>query len=110
MTSTSAPGSPPGTASEILPAVAAGACRHLNEHHASEALLIVRALGGAPQARCADAVDMDATGIVFRVEEPSATRNLRVAFATAALDRHELRVRVMELHAAAVTQAASRYG
>ena len=79
--------------------VVAAVCRHMNDDHADDALLICRTLGGAPDAVRARAVDVDGDGIRFAVTEADgAERELVVAFAEPVSERAQIRVAVVALH------------
>ena len=96
------------TAADFAPDVVAAVCRHMNDDHAEDALLICRALGGAPGAVEARAVDVDATGMRFAVAEPGgATRDVVVAFPAPVSERAQIRLAVVQLYENACSAAGT---
>lgn len=84
---------------EFAPDVVAAVCRHMNDDHAAEALLICRTLGGAPEAVEVIAVDVDGTGMRFAVTgADGAGREVVVAFAEPASERAQIRLAVVGLY------------
>lgn len=77
----------------------AAICRHMNEDHRADGLLICRALAGAGDAVDAEAVGVDETGMRFRVRAADAsTREVSVEFATPVTERAQVRAAVVELY------------
>lgn len=93
------------TATTFPPDVVAAICRHMNDDHAQDSLLICRTLGGRPQATHAEAVDVDSAGMRFRVTSDGEPEELTVAFATPAAERAQVRVAVVELYERACAAA-----
>jgi hypothetical protein len=92
------------------PDVVAAVCRHMDEDHPDDALLIVRALGGAPDATAARTTGVDGAGLRFSVDEPSGSREVDVPFARRISTRPEIREQVVGLYerACAVSGAPAR--
>jgi hypothetical protein len=88
------------------PAVVAAVAQHMNGDHAADNLLIVRELGGVPEAETAVMTGMDAEGLEFATTGAhGATRTVRVAWLTVPTDRPQVRAEVVALHAAAAARA-----
>ena len=85
---------------EVVDAV----CRHMDDDHAQDALLIVRALGGRPDASAARTTSVDALGIDFEARTPDGPVQVRVPFDAPATERADLRGAVVALHARASAQ------
>lgn len=81
--------------------VVAAVCRHMNDDHAADALLIVQTLGGRPGARSAVAVGVDAAGMTFEVDGAPVP----VPFLAPAPTRPEIRVAVVALYERARAEA-----
>lgn len=87
------------TAARFAAEVVAAICRHMNDDHRADSLLICRTLGGIPDAVDASAVDVDAAGMRFRVSRTTGTAETAVVpFATPALERSQVRLAVVELY------------
>lgn len=88
------------------PDVVAAVCRHMDDDHADDGLLICRTLGGAADAVRAQARDVDGDGMVFAVTDAAgARRDVRVRFAQPVQQRAEVRRAVVELHERACAAA-----
>jgi hypothetical protein len=68
--------------------------RHMNDDHAEDALLIVRALGGRPDATAAVTTDVDGEAIYFEVDGDE----VRVPWSTTLTERAQVRVEVVKLY------------
>lgn len=90
-------------AQDIVTAV----CRHLNDDHAPDCLLIARTLGGVPAAEGAEAVGVDSGMLRLRVRTPEGTREVVVPFAAPAHERAHVRTAVVELAERARRAAAA---
>jgi hypothetical protein len=86
------------TATTFPPDVVAAICRHMNDDHAADCLLICRTLGGRPGATRAEAVDVDSHGMRFRVTTGGDEADVPVAFAAPVFERAQVRVAVVELY------------
>ena len=85
--------------------VVAAVCRHMDDDHADDALLIVRRLGGRPDATSARTTSVDGLGIDFLARTPEGELPVRVPFAEPARERADLRLAVVALHRRAAGQA-----
>lgn len=87
----------------LAPDAVAAVCRHMNDDHRADALLICQRLGGAPDAVDAETVAVDARAIHFSVRPAAGpARAVTVAFAEPVRERAQLRSAVVELHARAL--------
>jgi putative heme iron utilization protein len=91
------------------PEAVAAICRHMNDDHAAEALLICRHLGNATGSVHAEAVGVDVTAMHFRVRGPDGTSGtVRVPFAAPVGERAEVRSAVVELYERASAAAGAQ--
>ncbi|MFC5822631.1 DUF2470 domain-containing protein [Nonomuraea insulae] len=69
--------------------------RHMNDDHAEDSLIIVRGLGGRPEAESAEVSDVDAEAITFAVDggEP-----VRVPWGQTLTERAQVRKAVVMLY------------
>jgi putative heme iron utilization protein len=93
------------TATTFPPDVVAAICRHMNDDHAADSLLICRTLAARPDATHAEAVGVDSEGMRFRVTADGRPEELTVPFATPAPERAQVRVAVVELYERACAAA-----
>lgn len=94
------------TAAAFDPDVVAAVCRHMNEDHADDGLLICRSLAGSAEAVAARAVDVDATGMRFAVTEPDgSSRDVVVPFDEPVSERPQIRLAVVALYEKACAAA-----
>jgi len=70
---------------------------HMNEDHADDSLVIVRAYG-APAATAAEMIDLDTAGGTWSVTEPDGRRELAVAWLGPVVERADLRREVVALY------------
>jgi ribonuclease PH len=92
----------PGFAPDVVAAI----CRHMNDDHGADSLLICQTIGAMPTAVHAQAVDVDPSAVHFQVTQPDgSTATAMVAFATPALERAQVRVAVVELYERACAAA-----
>lgn len=99
---TGAPGRPSRSFSaEVVAAV----CRHMNDDHADDSLLICRTLGGRPTATAARAVGVDGEGMQFEVEMDGESRRTAVRFGAPVSERAQIRLAVVELYELACAAA-----
>ena len=87
------------------PDVVAAVCRHMDDDHRDDALLICRTLGGQPAATSASTVDVDTEAVHFSAQVDGAAVPVRVPFAGPVTERSQLRHAVVELHRRAVAAA-----
>ncbi|GAA3530231.1 hypothetical protein GCM10022419_006490 [Nonomuraea rosea] len=69
--------------------------RHMNDDHADDSLLIVRALGGRPEAASAVTSDVDAEAIEFTVD---GGERVRVPWGETLTERAQVRKAVVRLY------------
>ena len=93
------------------PDAVAAICRHMDEDHPEDALLIVRALGGVPDATAVRTVGVDGAGLRMAATRPDGAEvEVDVAFAAPVTERPQVRTAVVELYerACAVSGTAPR--
>jgi len=91
---------------DFAPDVVAAICRHMNEDHPEDSLLICRTLGAITDAVDASAVDVDSAAMHFDVTRADgSTERAAVRFATPALERPHVRREVVELYERACAAA-----
>ncbi|MGN9767884.1 DUF2470 domain-containing protein [Micromonospora sp. SD12] len=78
--------------------VVAAVCRHMNDDHAEDSLLICRALGGHPAATRARATGLDAEGMEFAVAVDDVEVPVRVPFAHRLTERAQVRQEVVRMY------------
>lgn len=85
---------------DVIEAVAA----HMNDDHAPDALLIVRAFGGVPKARAASVTHLDGNGVDFAVELDGMTEPVavRIPWSRPLTERPEIRREFVRLYEDAV--------
>lgn len=83
------------------PEVVQAVCRHLDDDHADDALLIARVLGGVPQATSVRTTGVDGAGLDLLAHTDEGPVPVRVPFAAPARERADLRSAVVALHARA---------
>ncbi|GAB2937634.1 DUF2470 domain-containing protein [Nonomuraea fastidiosa] len=69
--------------------------RHMNDDHAEDGLLIVRALGGRPEAASAVTTDVDAEAITFTID---GGERVRVPWGETLTERAQVRKAVVRLY------------
>lgn len=69
--------------------------RHMNDDHTDDALLIVRGLGGRPDATKAFTSDVDADAIVFTVDDGET---VKVPWGETLTERAQVRLAVVRLY------------
>ncbi|MEV4562199.1 DUF2470 domain-containing protein [Nonomuraea sp. NPDC049419] len=69
--------------------------RHMNDDHAEDGLLIVRALGGRPDAGTAVTSDVDAEAITFTID---GGERVRVPWGETLTERAQVRKAVVRLY------------
>ena len=90
----------------LSPDAVAAICRHMNEDHRDDGVLICRQLGGMPDAVDAEAVDVDTEQMRFSVRrQDGSTRQVSVPFADPVTERAQVRAAVVELHERACAAA-----
>ncbi len=86
----------------FTPEVVTQVAAHMNGDHTDDNLLIVRALGGHPEAQSARMSGMDADGIDFRATLPSGEVSVRLQWSHRLTERAQVRLEVVALHERAV--------
>ncbi|MEO3875619.1 DUF2470 domain-containing protein [Nonomuraea sp. B12E4] len=79
----------------FTPDVVAAIKRHMNDDHAEDSLIIVRALGGRPAATSAVTSDVDAEAIEFTVDDGE---RVRVPWGERLTERAQVRGAVVRLY------------
>lgn len=85
------------------PDVIAAVSRHMNDDHTGDSLVIVRALGGVPDASAARVDGLDGVGVDFVVTVDGAERTVRVPFERPLTERPEIRAEFVRLYTEAAT-------
>ena len=89
----------------FAPEVVEAVCRHMNEDHVEDSLLIVRSIGGAPDASDASMVGLDDTAAIFSATVDGATTEVRVPWSEPVTERAQIRVEVVRMYHEACTAA-----
>ena len=71
---------------------------HMNTDHPEDNLLIVRALGGIPEASGASMTGYDETGAHFEVTAPAGTSSVTVPWSEPILERGTIRREVVRMY------------
>ncbi|WP_370591205.1 DUF2470 domain-containing protein [Saccharopolyspora montiporae] len=80
---------------EVVEAVA----QHMNDDHAGDSLLIVRALGGRPDATTAETTGLDGRAIEFRASVPDGEPvTVRVPWSAPLTERAQIRAEVTRMY------------
>ncbi|MEU6078335.1 DUF2470 domain-containing protein [Micromonospora sp. NPDC047074] len=82
----------------FTPEVVAAVCRHMNDDHPEDSLLICRALGGQPAATRARATGLDAEGMEFAATVHDIEVPVRVPFAYRLTERPQIRQEVVRMY------------
>ena len=72
--------------------------RHMNDDHAEDSLLIVRALGGRPEATSAATTGVDAEAIAFSAQVDGRTEVVRVPWSAQLTERAQIRAEVTRMY------------
>jgi putative heme iron utilization protein len=78
--------------------------RHMNDDHADDNVLIVRALGGMPSATAARMSGMDADALEFAAVVDGIEVPLRVPFSRRLTERREVRAEAVRMYREACTE------
>lgn len=79
--------------------VVAAVAKHMNDDHADDAVLIVRAFGGRPDATVATTTGLDGDGIEFRVSAPGGEPvSVRVPWSGPLTERAQIRAEVTRMY------------
>jgi putative heme iron utilization protein len=83
----------------VLPPDAIDAiCRHMNEDHAEDSLLIVRALGDRPAAEQASMSGLDEHAAIFDAVVDGAAETVRVPWSEPLASRAQVRAEVVVMY------------
>ncbi|NDL57794.1 DUF2470 domain-containing protein [Phytoactinopolyspora mesophila] len=82
----------------FAPDVITAVAEHMSDEHDDDSLLIVRALGGVPEASEATVVHLDGTGVDFRVVVDGAERTVRVPWSRPLTERPEIRQEFVRMY------------
>lgn len=80
------------------PEVVAAVCRHMNEDHPEDSLLICRALGDVPDATAARMTGLDAHGGDFAVTVAGAESAVRLPWSRELTERPQIRAEVVRMY------------
>ncbi|MDI2125271.1 DUF2470 domain-containing protein [Yinghuangia seranimata] len=86
------------TANPFGPDVIAAVCKHMNEDHPDDNLLISRALGGQAAATSARMTGLDGTGADWVAVVDGAEVDVRVPWARPLTERREVRVEIVRMY------------
>ena len=75
-----------------------GVTRHMNEDHAEDTLLIVRAVGERPDATDAKMLGLDNDGADYEVTSPAGVETIRIPWARRLEERIEIRQDIVRLY------------
>jgi putative heme iron utilization protein len=82
----------------FTPDVVAAVCRHMNDDHPADSLLICRTLGGKPDATAARMTALDAEGADFEVTLDGRPERVRLPWSTTLTDRPQIRQEVVRMY------------
>ena len=82
----------------FTPEVVEQIARHMNDDHAEDNVLIVRALGGIPSATAARMSGMDADGMEFAAVVDGIEVPVRIPFPERITERRQVRVEVVRMY------------
>jgi putative heme iron utilization protein len=85
------------------PDVVTAVAKHMNEDHAADSLMIVRALGDTPDATAAELFHIDGTGVDFKVAVGDEERAVRVPFSRPLTERPAIREELTRMSTEAAT-------
>lgn len=89
----------------VPPDVVAAVCRHLDDDHADDTLLIARPLGGVPTATAVRAEVVDVAGLHLVATVDGVEQPVHVPFLEPAFGRPQIRTAVVALHERALASA-----
>lgn len=82
----------------FAPEVVEAVRRHMDEDHQDDSLLIVRALGGVPQATAATMSGLDEGGAVFSATTDEGDCTVRVPWSEPIEERAQIRAEVVRMY------------
>ncbi|MDI6098637.1 DUF2470 domain-containing protein [Actinoplanes sp. NEAU-A12] len=80
------------------PEVVAQIADHMNGDHADDNVLIVRALGGVPEATAARMTGMDQEAMIFAASVGGAEAEVRVPFTERLTERRQVRAEAVRMY------------
>jgi hypothetical protein len=80
------------------PAVVDAVCRHMNDDHVEDSLLIVRSLGGRADASQAAMSGLDAEAAIFTATVDGVEHTVRVPWSTTLSERAQIRLEVVRMY------------
>ncbi|WP_176611486.1 biliverdin-producing heme oxygenase [Actinomadura sp. WMMB 499] len=86
------------TTDPFTPDVVAAIARHMNDDHAADSVLIVRTLGGEPDAETAVMTGLDADGADFAVRTGGRDVAVRIPWSRRLTERAEVRTEVVRMY------------
>lgn len=86
------------SATAFAPEVVAAVCAHMNDDHPDDCLLIVRGLGGVPEATSARMSSIDQLAAHFEASTPGGVSSSSVAFPAPVTERAQLRVEIVRMY------------
>lgn len=89
----------------FTPEVVAAVCRHMNEDHPDDSLLICRTLGKEPGAEAARMVGLDSHGAEFEVTVGARSAPVRLPWSETLTERPQIRREVVRMYEEACAQA-----
>lgn len=89
---------PADTVNPFGPEVVAAITNHMNDDHPDDSLLIVRGLGGQPEATEARMTGLDGLGADFVAVVAGADADVRIPWERELTERREVRVEVVRLY------------
>jgi putative heme iron utilization protein len=87
------------------PDVVAAVCRHMNDDHPADSLLICRTLGGHPDATAARMTGLDAQGADFEVTIEGGVEQVRLPWSRTLTERPQIRQEVVRMYEQACAAA-----
>lgn len=84
--------------SPFPPEVVDAVCAHMNDDHAEDSLLIVRTLGGRPDAVAASMRGFDGAAAVFAAAVHDGEEELRIPWSAPVTERAEIRAEVVRMY------------
>ena len=82
----------------FTPDVVAAVCRHMNDDHPADSLLICRTLGGHPEATAARMTGLDTSGADFEVTLAGGVERVRLAWNSELTQRPQIRAEVVRMY------------
>ena len=73
-------------------------CRHMNDDHGDDALLICRTLGRVPQATAARTIGFDRSGLQLLTSGPDGEKRVQVPWPIPVAERPDVRRAVVALY------------